>query len=128
MSSTPMRIVAMIRHGIKELNDVLSNEHEEGWPWFAGLVDAVLTSVATLGVAYGADPFPEIARGRFTLFVLWLAAIREVGKTLYMLKTSVQYKQWYVTRESKHVECCKRTIYWPFTNYDETFSNVEKPQ
>ena len=128
MSSTPMRIIAIFKYGLKELNDVLTYEHEEGWPWFIGLVDAFLTTVATFGVAYGADPFPEMTQGRFTLFLLWFAAAREVGKTLYTLKTSVQHKQWYVTRETKHVECCSRTIYWPFTNYsEETFADVKSP-
>ena len=117
-TETFMRTYSLCRYGLSAVNDAIDKEHAQGWPWFWGLADAILTSVATLGIAYGADPFPEIRRGRFTLLFLWVSAIREIGKCLLKFKTSFQHKQWYVKGPKKHIECCNRTIWWCLTKYE----------
>ena len=92
--------------------DAKEKEYLQGWPWFIGLVDAILVSIATLGVAYGADPFPELGQGRFTLMVLWISAIREIGKLGSRLYGAYSKKAYYVRTKSHNVECCGKTIPW----------------
>ena len=118
-TETFMRIFSLCKYGLKAVNDAIDNEHEQGWPWLIALIDSIFTSIATLGISYGADPFPETSKGRFTLLFLWISAIREIGKCLIKIKTSVQKKQWYVTKKSKHVECCGKTIRWCLVSYEE---------
>ena len=94
-------------------------EYLQGWPWFLGLVDAILVSIATLGVAYGADPFPELGKGRTALFFLWISAIREILNLVYKLYDSYSKKAYYVKSKSYNVECCKKTIPWCYGSNEE---------
>ena len=67
-------------HGVKKVNDALEKEFFQGWPWLVSLLDSILVTVAVTGVAYGADPFPGVARGKWELLLLWIAAFKEIGK------------------------------------------------
>ena len=58
------------------------------------LIDTACVTVAMGGTAFGASPFPEIARGKFTLFFLWITALKEVN-TLVGLLLSTYYKKAY---------------------------------
>ena len=79
-------------HGVKKVNDALEKEYFQGWPWLVSLVDSILVTVAVLGVAYGADPFPGVARGRMELLLLWIAAFKETGKLAVKLYETIGKK------------------------------------
>lgn len=109
---TFLRAYMVCKVGTAKINETEEKEYLQGWPWFIGLVDAILVSIATLGVAYGADPFPELGQGRFTLIVLWISAIREIGKLGSRLYGAYSKKAYYVRTKSHNVECCGKTIPW----------------
>ena len=98
----------LLRKGNKKVNDALEKEYLQGYPWLLKLFDEIFTTVALLGVAYGADPFPEIARGRNSLLLVWLTAIKELGSLLYSLYESYTKKSWIVvgTRGVGFPFCC----------------------
>ena len=78
----------------KKVSASIENEYLQGWPWMMYLIDTAFVTVAMGGTAFGASPFPEIARGKFTLFFLWITALKEVN-TLVGLLLSTYYKKAY---------------------------------
>jgi hypothetical protein len=123
---TCFRAYYVCKLGTMKINEVEEKQYLQGWPWLLGLVDAILVTIATLGVAYGADPFPELGRGRTTLFLLWISAIIEVLKLGYKLSTSYSKKAYYVRSKSHNVEICSITIPWCYgSNANEEEEKVE---
>ena len=123
---TLLRAYMVCKVGAVKINETEEKEHLQGWPWFIGLVDATLVSIATLGVAYGADPFPELLKGRLALFLLWVSAIREVGSLLSRLYGAYSKKAYYVKTKSHNVECCGKTIPWCCGSNREKETNLAR--
>jgi hypothetical protein len=111
-SMTMIRVYSLCKFGIDKLNQAIDEEYVQGWPWLLGLIDSFCVAIATLGVAYGADPFPELSENRWTLLLLWISAIRECLKLSASLFTTVSKKQWIVRGESRNVEIGQRTVPW----------------
>jgi hypothetical protein len=117
---TLLRAYYVCKVGTIKINEVEEKQFLQGWPWLLGLVDAILVTVATLGVAYGADPFPDLGKGRTELFFLWISAIREALELCYKLYNAYSKKAYYVSSKSHNVECCSKTIPWCYgSNADE---------
>jgi hypothetical protein len=123
---TAFRAYYVCKVGTVKINEVEDKEYLQGWPWLIGLVDAVLVSIATFGVAYGADPFPELGKGRTALFFLWISALREVLNLAGKLYSAKSKKAFYVKSKSYNVECCGKTIPWCYgSNEEEEKEEVE---
>lgn len=78
----------------KKISASIENEYLQGWPWMLYLIDTACVTVAMAGTAFGASPFPEISRGKFTLLILWITALKEIN-TLVNLLLSTYYKRAY---------------------------------
>ena len=109
---TPMRIWSLCRFGKTRLNEAIDKEPITGWPWLLGLLDALLVTVATVGVAYGADPFPQLMVGYYSLLLLWITAIIEAMKLLGILYSTCKDRAWKVGNEKKLVGYCGKDLPW----------------
>ena len=94
------------------MNEVIDTKWQTGWPWMIGFFDSAFVALATLGCAIGADPFPDLIKGRTTMFFLWISAIRECLKLLYKIYSAKTKKPWIIQQKSENVECCGKTIPW----------------
>lgn len=111
-TETFFRIVSICTKGLDFVNEVIDTKWQTGWPWLIGYFDSAFVALATLGCAIGADPFPDLIKGRLTMFFLWLSAIRECLKLLYKTYSAYSKKPWIIQEASENVECCGKTIPW----------------
>ena len=107
-------------------------EYFQGFPWFIKLVENMFVVVAVTGVAYGADPFPGLGRGKVTLLLLWITALKEIKNLLATLYDSYSKKAYYVVGDRgvrwpcTHPACVKSDIPWCFTKTEEAYLEEEK--
>lgn len=117
------------QYGVRNLNEALEAEYFQGWPWLFSLLDNLLVTIAMLGVAYGADPFPSLGRGKFTLFLLWIAAFKEVGKLLKSLYTTYSKKSYRQVGDRglryPWLPCIKKDMPWCITITQEEFDELK---
>ena len=112
-------LYSIFRYGLKKTNDAVESENLQGWPWLLGLLDNAFTFTATTLICWGADPRPEMRMQRFALLLLWIAAIQELFRLLSRLYDTFAFKLYYVTGESRNVECCKARIPWCLQREDK---------
>jgi hypothetical protein len=117
----------------RHINAAIEREYLQGWPWVFLLVDRLCATTALCGIAFAASPFPEIARGKFTLFFLWVTALIEINGLANLLLDSY-YKKAYVQVGSRGVgipwlplilrcKCfkfCKNDLPWCIKDENET--------
>ena len=111
-TETFFRIYSICTKGLDYVNEVIDTKWQTGWPWMIGFFDSAFVALATLGCAIGADPFPDLIKGRTTMFFLWISAIRECLKLLYKIYSAKTKKPWIIQEKSENVECCGKTIPW----------------
>jgi len=117
------------QYGVRNLNEALEAEYFQAWPWLFSLLDNVLVTIAMLGVSYGADPFPSLGRGKITLFLLWIAAFKEVGKLLKSLYTTYSKKSYRQVGDRglryPWLPCIKKDMPWCITITQEEFDELK---
>lgn len=117
------------KHGVNKVNEALEAEYFQGWPWFLSLLDNVLVTIAMLGIAYGADPFPSLGRGKATLFLLWVAALKEVGKLLASLYSTYSKKAYQQVGDRglryPFLWCIKKDMPWCIKISQEKFDKLK---
>ena len=111
---SPLVLYSLCKHGRKTVVYSLATEHLQGWPWVFGLVDKSLIATLLLAVAWGADPFPQLAKGQSSLLLLWISAIGELYGLIHLMHITVTRKSWRVIGDrGVPCCCCKSDIPWP---------------
>jgi hypothetical protein len=124
---SPLIAYSLCKHGRKTVVFSLHTEHLQGWPWVLGLLDKLLVTSLLLGSAWGVDPFPELARGRATMLLLWISAIGELYALVHLLHITFTRKSWIVIGHRGARCChCEDVIPWPCTMTQEAYDAAIK--
>ena len=132
---SPLIAYSLWKHGKKTVVFSLHTEHLQGWPWVLGLLDKLSVTTLLLCVAWGVDPFPELAKGRATTFLLWVSAFGELYALVHLLHITVTRKSWIVVGHRGARCCCrcrcccccrKGVIPWPYTMTEEEYNAAMK--
>ena len=119
---SPLIAYSLWKHGHKTVVFSLHTEHLQGWPWILGLLDKTLVTSLLLGLVWGVDPFPELAKGRSTTLLLWVSAFGELYALTHLLHITYTRKSWIVVgHRGARCCCCKGVIPWPVTMTDEAY-------
>lgn len=108
-SKSFMIFLMFFRYGGKNISIAIENEYLQGWPWLLFLIDTVCVAVAMGGVAFGADPFPEMGKGKFTMLLLWITALIEINKLKTVL-TNTYYRK-------SFRQIGNRGVQWPWLRF-----------
>ena len=63
-SLNPWATFIVCCYKIKDINFAMENEYLQGFPWLLDFLDTAFVAGALAGVAFGANPFPGIPRGK----------------------------------------------------------------
>ena len=81
-----------------------------------------------MGAAWGADPFPSLGRGKTTLFLLWVAAFKEIGKLLQNIYETIGKKAYRQVGDRgiryPFLCCIKSDMPWCIKISQEKFDNI----
>jgi hypothetical protein len=115
-------------YGIRKVNEALEHEYLQGWPWLLSLLEGTLVTCAVMGAAWGADPFPSLGRGKMTLFLLWVAAFKEIGKLLQNIYETIGKKAYRQVGDRgiryPFLFCIKSDMPWCIKISQEKFDNI----
>ena len=124
---SPLIAYSLWKYGKKTVVFSLHTEHLQGWPWVLGFLDKLSVTSLLLSVAWGVDPFPELAKGRATTFLLWVSAFGELYALVHLLHITVTRKSWIVVgHRGARCCCCKGVIPWPFTMTEKAYDATMK--